>query len=123
MQAIQHTNVIQLKHVEWDCTYTKKNGLRIPVILVVLELATGGELFDFLAFTGPFEEAIARTYFQQLIAGIAHCHSKGIAHRVRHTNTAEARGRGKQKGSLRVFSRFFSSLSSLPFGRLTFSFL
>lgn len=39
-----------------------------------------GELFDFLAFTGSFEEAIARTYFQQLIAGIAHCHSKGIVH-------------------------------------------
>lgn len=81
MQMIQHPNVLQLKDVQWDCMYEKKNGTKIPVILVVLELATGGELFDFLSFTGPFEEAIARTYFQQLMAGIAHCHSKGIAHR------------------------------------------
>lgn len=63
------------------CALSKKNGTELQVILVVLELATGGELFDFLAFTGPFEEAIARTYFQQLVAGLAHCHSKGIAHR------------------------------------------
>lgn len=81
MSKISHQNVIRLKEVNWDCTYEKKNGTKLQVILVVLELATGGELFDFLAFTGPFEEAIARTYFQQLIAGIAHCHSKGIAHR------------------------------------------
>lgn len=57
------------------------------MILVVLELATGGELFDFLAFTGPFEETLSRTYMQQLIAGIAHCHKQGIAHRV-SANTA-----------------------------------
>ena len=82
MSKISHQNVIRLKEVNWDCTYEKKNGTKLQVILVVLELATGGELFDFLAFTGPFEEAIARTYFQQLIAGISHCHSKGIAHRV-----------------------------------------
>ena len=43
-----------------------------------------GELFDrdFLAFTDPFEETLSRTYMQQLIAGIAHCHKQGIAHRV-----------------------------------------
>ena len=81
MQKINHQNVIRLKDVNWDCTYEKKNGTKIQVILVVLELATGGELFDFLAFTGPFEETIARAYFHQLIAGIAHCHSAGYAHR------------------------------------------
>ncbi len=81
MAQITHVNVIRLKEVQWDATYEKKNGTKLQVILVVLELATGGELFDFLAFTGPFEESIARSYFQQLIAGIAHCHSKGIAHR------------------------------------------
>jgi len=81
MSHIVHPNVLRLKEVVWDIEYEKKNGSKYPVILVVLELATGGELFDFLAFTGPFEEAIARTYFIQMMAGIAHCHSKGIAHR------------------------------------------
>jgi len=81
MSQINHQNVIRLKEVNWDIMYEKKNGTKIPVILVVLELATGGELFDFLAFTGPFEDTVARTYMQQMIAGLAHCHSKGIAHR------------------------------------------
>ncbi len=38
-------------------------------------------MFEFLAFTGCFEEAIARTYFHQLINGLAYCHSQGVAHR------------------------------------------
>jgi len=81
MSKIQHDNVIRLVDVQWDCTYEKKNGQKEEVILVVLELATGGELFDFLAFTGPFEEAVARTYFHQLIFGVHHCHLQGVAHR------------------------------------------
>ena len=60
------------------CAFT---GKKSDVILVVLELATGGELFEFLSFTGCFEEAIARTYFHQLIAGVGYCHSKGVVHR------------------------------------------
>lgn len=81
MAKIQHKNVIRLKTVDWDAKYERANGTKIDVILVVLELATGGELFEFLAFTGCFEEAIARTYFHQLINGLAYCHSQGVAHR------------------------------------------
>lgn len=32
-------------------------------------------------YTGCFPETIARTYFRQLIAGLAHCHAAGVAHR------------------------------------------
>jgi len=59
----------------------KKNGKKQNIILVVLELATGGELFEFLSFTGFFEESIARTYFHQLMAGVECCHSEGVVHR------------------------------------------
>jgi len=81
MTKLDHPNVLKMKHVDWECPYTKKSGKKVNVILVVLELATGGELFEFLSFTGFFEEAIARTYFHQLIAGVEYCHSKGVAHR------------------------------------------
>lgn len=47
---------------------------------IVLELATNGELFTMLAQSGAFEEVVARSFFKQLVAGIAHCHSNGIAH-------------------------------------------
>lgn len=81
MQKIQHPNVIRLFDVDWNAKYPKKNGSIIEVILVVLELATGGELFEFLSFTGSFEENIARTYFHQLISGVEACHSQRVSHR------------------------------------------
>jgi serine/threonine protein kinase len=81
MSKVQHPNVIRLHNVDWDIPYPRKNGKTKTVILTVLELATGGELFDFLSFTGSFEEALARTYFHQLINGIGYCHEQGIVHR------------------------------------------
>jgi len=41
----------------------KKNGTKEPVIYIVLELATGGELFDYVATTGRFSDSICRFYF------------------------------------------------------------
>jgi serine/threonine protein kinase len=81
MTKIDHPNVLRMKEVDWDCTYTKKTGKAQNIILVVLELATGGELFEFLSYTGFFEESIARTYFQQLMSGVECCHSEGVVHR------------------------------------------
>ena len=44
-------------------------------------MAGGGELFDFIAIYGRFEEPTARFYFKQFMEGLAFCHDKGIAHR------------------------------------------
>lgn len=49
-----------------NLTYVKKNGLEKEVVILVLELAVGGELFDFMMYTGAFPEIIARTYFLQV---------------------------------------------------------
>lgn len=73
--------IIGLKDVLYNAVYTKKNGQKQESMLIALELATGGELFEFLSFTGAFEEKLARTYFVQLIKGLEHCHRNGIAHR------------------------------------------
>lgn len=50
-------------------------------IFIVLELVTGGELFDKIVAAGRFDEGTARKYFQQLIEGIGYCHSMDICHR------------------------------------------
>ena len=64
-----------------------------PVLLLPLRVAAGGELFDFLMFTGRFPEHIARTYFQQLLAGLEHCHKNGVFHRdLKPENLLMARG-------------------------------
>ena len=46
-----------------------------------MQLASGGEVFDFLSTTGRFPEPISRYYFRQLVEALDHCHSKGFAHR------------------------------------------
>ena len=69
MRKLDHPNVVNLKHVDWEADY-EDGGKQTKIILVVLELASGGELFDFLSFSGCFEESISRTYFQQLIDGV-----------------------------------------------------
>jgi serine/threonine protein kinase len=81
MSKLKHPNILLLKEVDWDCPYKRKNGQETKIMLVVLELATGGELFEFLSFSGFFDEAVARTYFHQLIAGVECCHEQGVAHR------------------------------------------
>jgi len=47
-----------------DGVIEKDNGKKEAVIYIVLELATGGELFDYVATTGRFSEPIARFYFR-----------------------------------------------------------
>jgi tRNA A-37 threonylcarbamoyl transferase component Bud32 len=50
-------------------------------IYLVLELVTGGELFDRLLQAKKFEEDIARRYFQQIVVALHYCHRHGVAHR------------------------------------------
>lgn len=64
-----------------DGVVIKSSGAKEPVIYIVLELATGGELFDYVATTGKFSEKISRFYFHQLIEGLDYVHQQGITHR------------------------------------------
>lgn len=57
-----------------DGVVERSNGHKEHVIYIVLELATGGELFDYVATTGKFSEEIARLYFHQLIEGLNYVH-------------------------------------------------
>ena len=47
----------------------------------VLELITGGELFDKLVKERKFSESEARHYFRQLISSVELCHKLGVCHR------------------------------------------
>jgi serine/threonine protein kinase len=81
MTRIDHEHVLKLYHVNWDAVYPSRSGKNVDVVMIVLELGSGGELFDFLSYTGCFEESIARSYFHQLVSGVMRCHESGIAHR------------------------------------------
>eukprot|EP00951_Prasinocladus_malaysianus_P046903 scaffold648047_cov41-Prasinocladus_malaysianus.AAC.2 len=48
---------------------------------MVMELVSGGELFDKIVAEGPMNEAQARKVLQELMDALSACHSAGIYHR------------------------------------------
>ena len=71
LQSVSHPNIIRLEEV-----------IDSPEFLVlVLELAEGGELYDQMLRENVLEEATAKFYFQQMTTAIAYLHSKEICHR------------------------------------------
>jgi serine/threonine protein kinase len=81
MYRLDHSNVLRLEHFEPSALYPRRNGSTVPVCVLVLELAEGGNLIDCIMQTGAFSEGIALAYFQQLIDGLHWCHSHDICHR------------------------------------------
>ncbi|CCW65392.1 unnamed protein product [Phytomonas sp. EM1] len=71
MKRLRQPNIIELHEVMQTSNH----------IYLVLELVTGGELFEKIASERRFDEKTARKYFHQLICGIHYCHQQGIAHR------------------------------------------
>eukprot|EP00759_Apiculatamorpha_spiralis_P051223 PhF_6_TR5147/c0_g1_i1/m.7355 len=71
MKMMRHENVVQLKEI----VQTGKS------VLMVMELLTGGELFDRVVASSRLSEGTARGYFQQMVFGLTYCHKNGVAHR------------------------------------------
>lgn len=81
MKKLTHQNIIKILDFSDEAEYTLPNGRSMPVYYIALELASGGELFDFIAETGRFSEPVARYFFHQLVEGIEYMHKNGIIHR------------------------------------------
>ena len=64
MTQLHHNNIVNLIEYDRDGVVEKADGTKEQVIYIVLELATGGELFDYVATTGRFSEPICRFYFK-----------------------------------------------------------
>jgi len=59
----------------------RPSGRSREVYYLALELAKGGELFDYISQTGEFSEDVARYFFHQLIDALDYMNKKGISHR------------------------------------------
>jgi len=71
MRAITHPHVLQLFEV-----YHSE-----AAVTLVLQLATGGELFDAIVERGSFSEASAASAVRGLCSALSLLHAKGIVHR------------------------------------------
>lgn len=70
MRCLKHRHIVRMNEVLTSDTK----------LYIVMELVTGGELFERIE-KGRISEDIARQYFQQLVDGVDFCHKKGVAHR------------------------------------------
>uniref|UniRef100_A0A6Q2Z5B6 Non-specific serine/threonine protein kinase n=1 Tax=Esox lucius TaxID=8010 RepID=A0A6Q2Z5B6_ESOLU len=70
LKEIQHPNVITLYNV-----FENKAD-----VILILELVSGGELFDFLAEKESLTEEEATEFLKQILEGVHYLHSKHIAH-------------------------------------------
>ena len=50
-------------------------------LVLVMDLCSGGELFDRVVAMGSYTEADASEVMRYVMSAIAHCHSRGVAHR------------------------------------------
>ena len=70
-----HPNVLALHGV------FEKLSATDDTVYLVLEMATGGELFDKLQLNRVYDENTAKYLMKQLLLGVNYLHSKGIIHR------------------------------------------
>ncbi|KAJ7311305.1 hypothetical protein JRQ81_006921 [Phrynocephalus forsythii] len=70
LQQILHANIIQLHDV-----YENKTD-----VVLILELVSGGELFDFLAQKESLSEEEATQFIKQILDGVHYLHARKIAH-------------------------------------------
>ncbi|KAH3764350.1 calcium calmodulin-dependent kinase [Pelomyxa schiedti] len=67
----RHPNILEL----FDVFITRKN------VYIVMELATGGEVFDHIVNHGEYSERDASVVVRQIVEAISYLHKQGIAHR------------------------------------------
>ena len=71
LRELSHPNIVRLHEmVETD-----------RHIGIILEYASGGELFDYILTHRYLKDASARRLFAQLVSGVGYLHKKGIVHR------------------------------------------
>lgn len=79
LKQIDHLHITKLVEASY-CQLSSK-GKSNEVYCIALEVASGGELFDFISMTGAFSEDVARYFFHQFLDALEYLHQKGISHR------------------------------------------
>lgn len=71
MKCLDHPNIVKL----YEVIQTEKT------LYLVMEYASGGEVFDYLVAHGRMKEKEARAKFRQIVSAVQYLHQKHIVHR------------------------------------------
>lgn len=71
LKELQHPNIVRLH----EFVETERH------MGIILEYASGGELFDYILNHRYLKDPAARRLFAQLVSGVGYLHKKGIVHR------------------------------------------
>ncbi|KAF8561637.1 hypothetical protein P879_04775 [Paragonimus westermani] len=71
LKTLNHPNIIKLLEVIESERH----------LYLVMEYASGGEVFDYLVSHGKMKEAQARVKFRQIVSAVQYCHQKMVVHR------------------------------------------
>lgn len=81
LENLRHANIIEYKHAWLEYHQLTLFGPSIPCLFILMQLAQGGNLEEFILSNAQIDPSILCGLFTQICKGLSHLHRCGILHR------------------------------------------